>query len=183
MCALCFSLSAQRLYRNDHEWLSVVRTGCPLCETAPDGWMDVLGLGRTGITHWTDKRIRVPLSSFCLEFIFFLPSLEFFLSVVGTWNIYSSGFDHLLCVWCGKYLEEGVQRDPVWVDRTSATDKAPFLISSPPPFFNLCVMYVEWRQRMDIIWEILIILQANFIVCISGELWASSVSFGHQINL
>lgn len=34
-------------------------------------------------------------------------------------------------------------------------------------------MYVEWRQRMDIIWEILIILQANFIVCISGELWAS----------
>lgn len=45
-------------------------------------------------------------------------------------------------------------------------------------FSNLCVMYVEWRQRMDIIWEILIILQANFIVCISGELWASLVPFG-----
>lgn len=38
-------------------------------------------------------------------------------------------------------------------------------------FLCWCVMYVEWRQRMDIIWEILIILQANFIVCISGELW------------
>lgn len=48
---------------------------------------------------------------------------------------------------------------------------SPFLL-----FPNLCVMCVEWKQRMDIIWEILIILQANFIVCISGESWASLVS-------
>lgn len=141
--AFCFSLSTQRLYLSDHVCLSVVRTGCPLCETAPDGWMDVSVLGRTGIIQWTDRG-----SVFCSAFFFVwsssfgLPSLELLHLVVGTCSIYSSGFDHLLCVWCGKYLVEGVQRDPVWKDRTSATDKAPFLAFF---LFNLCVMYVEWR--------------------------------------
>lgn len=68
--AFCFSLSTQRLYLSDHVCLSVVRTGCPLCETAPDGWMDVSVLGRTGIIQWTDRgSVFCSAFFFCLEFI------------------------------------------------------------------------------------------------------------------
>lgn len=79
--------------------------------------------------------------------------------MVRTWTIYSSFVAHLLCIWCGKYLVEGVRRDPVWE----------YIVLF---FFSLFICTVcAWNEeRMDIIWEILIILQVNFIVCISGEL-------------
>lgn len=65
---------------------------------------------------------------------------------------------NVLCVWFGEDLVEGVQWERDWVD-SSATD---------PRF--LSAMDLEWRQNMDIIWEIFIILQVNLIVCTSGKI-------------
>lgn len=136
-----------------------------------DRWMDVYVLGRTGITQWTD-RISVLFGSFIWS------SSPFFLwncciLVVGTSNIfipqalitcYVSSVEH---TWWKVY--SGIQSGRTGHQQLIKL-RFFFIFFF---FFNLCVMYVEWRQRMDIIWEILIILQANFIVCISGELWAS----------
>ena len=168
-----------------------------LCETAllwMDGWMDVYVLGRTGITQWTDG-ISVPsVRLVCLEFIFFFfffgcffflffSPLELLHLVVGTSNIfipqalitcYVSSVEH---TWWKVY--SGIQSG-----RTGHQQliKLRFFFVFFFFFSNLCVMYVEWRQRMDIIWEILIILQANFIVCISGELWASFGAFSGRLH-
>lgn len=70
--AFSFSLPTQRLYQNDHVWLSVVRTGCPLSETALDGWMDGCVRSRA---HWNNtvnwQMISVLLGSFLWSSSFF----------------------------------------------------------------------------------------------------------------
>lgn len=132
----------------DHEWL-MVRTGYPLTETAPDGWMYSTRLR----AHWdnTVNCTGVLLSSFgCWSFLilfiyFFLKSAPaLFHLLVGTPNINLQFIDHLRCVWWGKYLVESVQRHPVEEDRTSAIDNS---FSNSFYRSSLFVMCVEWKQR------------------------------------
>lgn len=164
MCALFLSFHKETLPKRPWLTLSGKNRMPALWNCA--GRMDVYGLGRTGVTlNWKED----PCSAqFVLSGVH-----RFFFAIFWNCSVQWWGrgtFIPQALITCYVSSVENTWWK-VWIGIQSGRrghlqlTKLCFFIV---PFIDLRVMYVEWRQRMDIIWEILIILQANFIVCISG---------------